>query len=377
MKLLIATGIYPPEVGGPATYSKLMHDRLPAFGWEVDVLPFRVVGHLPKVIRHLAYAWKMFFRAGTADIIYAQDVGSVGFPALIAARLLGKPFAVRVPGDYAWETASQIFGVTDSIDEFQIRRYGFWIELFRFAERLIVRHADVVITPSDYFTTLVSQWADRGSKTPVQTIYNGIESPESLPSREEARADLGIALDDKVLLSAGRLVPWKGFPALIDVVVGLHKDDPRWRLIILGDDSERWRLERVIAERDAGGYVTLAGEQSREKMFAYCRASDVFALNSSFESFSFQTVEVMRAGLPFVGTNIGSLPELVANGREGILCTPDDRKGFTQAILRMMEDRAFRDRCVAAALEKSRTFSIDRTLRETAALLEQTYERKS
>ncbi|MBP9771668.1 MAG: glycosyltransferase family 4 protein [Candidatus Pacebacteria bacterium] len=376
MKILIATGIYPPEVGGPATYSKLMYDRLPAFGWEVEVLPFRVVGHLPKIIRHLAYAWEVFVRAGDVDVVYAQDVGSVGVPALIGTKLRGTAFAVRVPGDYAWETASQKFGVTNTIDDFQNRRYGFFVEVFRLMERTIVRYADLVITPSDYFTKLVSRWAERESKIPVKTVYNGIESPESLPSRDEARNALGIASDDKLILSAGRLVPWKGFPALIDVVVDLHATDPRWRLIILGDDPERWRLEHIIVDRDAGDYVTLAGDQRRDKMFAYCRAADVFALNSSFESFSFQTVEVMRTETPFVGTNIGSLPELVTNGHEGILLTPDDREGFKNAIVRMMDDRAFRDGCVAAALEKSRTFSIDRTLQETSALLKQIYEGK-
>lgn len=376
MKILIATGIYPPEVGGPATYSKLMFDRLPALGWEVEVLPFRVVGHLPKVIRHIAYAWEVFCHAGDADVVYAQDVGSAGFPALVGARLRGKRFAARVPGDYAWETASQKFGVTDTVDDFQDRRYGFMVEMFRSIEQTIVRHADLVITPSGYFTKLVSRWAKRGSKTPVQTVYNGIESPTSLPSREQARNNLGIAVDDKLVLSAGRLVPWKGFPALIDVIVDLHKEDSRWRFVILGDDPERVHLERMIADYGAGDYITLAGNQPREKMFAYCRASDVFALNSSFESFSFQTVEVMRAETPFVGTNIGSLPELVTDGREGILLTPDDREGFKKAIVRMVDDRAFRNQCVAAALEKSQTFSIERTLQETSALLKQLYERK-
>ncbi len=55
MKILIATGVYPPEDGGPATYSKLLKDELLGRKIAVEVLPFRTVRHLPKVVRHVAY----------------------------------------------------------------------------------------------------------------------------------------------------------------------------------------------------------------------------------------------------------------------------------------------------------------------------------
>ena len=98
-KILIATGIYPPDMGGPATYSKLLADELPKRGIEVRVLTFGAVRHLPKVIRHLAYFFKTLSQGREVDIIYAQDPVSVGLPALWAARLLGKRFLLRLGGD--------------------------------------------------------------------------------------------------------------------------------------------------------------------------------------------------------------------------------------------------------------------------------------
>jgi len=73
MKILIATGIYPPDIGGPATYSKLLKDELPDRGIDVKVLSFGEVRHLPKIIRHFSYFLKVLKLGKGANVIYAQD----------------------------------------------------------------------------------------------------------------------------------------------------------------------------------------------------------------------------------------------------------------------------------------------------------------
>src|SRR3989344_4474464 len=131
MKIVIATPLYPPDIGGPATYSKLLFDELPKRGVDVTVLSFGEVRALPKIIRHFFYFLKLLKRGRGVDIIFAQDTVSVGFPSLWASKILGKRFFVRVPGDYAWEQATQRYGVTDSVDEFQNKRYGWRVEFLR------------------------------------------------------------------------------------------------------------------------------------------------------------------------------------------------------------------------------------------------------
>lgn len=374
MKILIATGVYPPEAGGPATYTKLLEEHLPAFGWAVSVLPFRRVRALPKIVRHVVFLWQEVLLGMSADVLYAQDVVSVGFPTLIAAKLLRKRFVVRVPGDYAWEQGRQRFGVTDSVDDFQKRKYSWPVEVLRFVQRIVVRHADLVVTPSNYFTSIVSEWLPPGGNA-VQTVYNGIRFPEQLPSREGARRFLNLSHDDKIILSAGRLVPWKGFDVLIDVIADLSVTDPSWRLLILGDGPERKNLEAVAKEKGTGEKVFFLGERSREEMFMYCRAADVFMLNTSFESFSFMTVEVMSTGTPFVGTRVGSIPELVTDGVEGILLNPNDRQGFIKVARRITSDEAFRSALSLSAVEKSHRFSINATVHAMVALLQNLHAR--
>jgi len=88
-KILIATGLYPPEEGGPAAYAKILYDKLPEYGISVDVVPFRRVRFLPKIIRHLVYFFIILWRGLFADVIYALDPVSVGFPSFLAAKILG------------------------------------------------------------------------------------------------------------------------------------------------------------------------------------------------------------------------------------------------------------------------------------------------
>ncbi len=107
MRLLIATPLYPPDVGGPATYAKILEETLPSRGIAVTVVSFGSVRHLPSGVRHLRYFLNVLSVARKADIVLALDPVSVGLPALLAVRLLRKRFAVKVVGDFAWEQYMQ------------------------------------------------------------------------------------------------------------------------------------------------------------------------------------------------------------------------------------------------------------------------------
>ena len=104
-KILIATGIYPPDIGGPATYVARLEKELRTRGFVVRVLAYTHLRHLPKGIRHLVYFFKLLLLALGCDIIYAQNSISAGFPAAIAATLFNKKLVLKVVGDADWEQA--------------------------------------------------------------------------------------------------------------------------------------------------------------------------------------------------------------------------------------------------------------------------------
>ena len=351
MKILIATGIYPPDIGGPATYSKLLKDELPKRGHSVEILSFGEVRGLPKIIRHTVYFFKVLKRGRKCDIVFAQDPVSVGLPAMLASKILRKKFLIRVAGDYAWEQATQRFGVKDGIDEFQSKKYGLSVEMLRWCQKFVVNKADKVITPSFYFKKIVSGWISGNDK--VEAIYNGIDLSSGKTFAEKTK-DLGL----KRIISAGRLVPWKGFATLIKIMKNL----PEWQMIIAGDGPIRNKLESLIKELKLEEDVKLIGAVPREKLLSELKISDLFILNTSFESFSFQTVEAMHLGVPVITTNIGNMKEIVEDGKEGVLVEPDNEEQLLRAIKKIDGDENFRNLIIQNAKKKSGEFSIDKTL---------------
>ncbi|MDP2629538.1 MAG: glycosyltransferase family 4 protein [Candidatus Harrisonbacteria bacterium] len=357
MKILITTGVYPPEIGGPATYTKLMEARLPQYGIEVEPLPFSLVRKWPKGIRHILFFFKVLSRGRDKDLLYAQDTVSVGLPTMLAAKFLRKPFLIRVPGDYAWEQSSQRYGVRDTIDEFQKKQYGFRVELLRSVQRFVARRANALITPSEYFKDLVSGWVKKPER--VRRIYNGIDLPQI--QFDEGR------VKKQSLFSAGRLVPWKGF----DFLIRLMKDLPDWTLTIAGDGPQRDSLQELIQEEQLESRVRLLGRIERNELMQEIAEAEIFVLNTSFESFSFQIVEAMHLGRPLIATNIGNLSEIVEDGKDGILVEPNNKEAFLAAMKRISSDPELRKSMQEQARKKAQHFSIDRSVESTAQLIQQ------
>lgn len=345
MKIVIATPLYPPEIGGPATDAASLVAYVRTQGIESTICPFSRVRHLPKVIRHFVYGLHLARAMRGADCVVAFDTVSVGLPAALAARLMRVPLIVRVPGDYAWEQSVQRFGVTDSIDVFQKKRYGFRVELLRSIQRFVVRSATRSIAPSDYFKHLMSGWGMKPER--LIRIYLGvdfdkpIEAPRAVP-------------DGKILFSLGRLVPWKGFGMLIDLLPEL----PGWHLVITGDGPLRGTLRAQAHTLGVEERVTFTGALPYAEVLGWYRRADAFALNTSFESFSFQIVEAMMSGVPVITTTVGNIPELIENGVEGVLCAPDDIEAFRNAIVSVETESELWKKRTAAAVEKAHRFSI-------------------
>ena len=330
-KILIATGIYPPESGGPATYVKLLEERLPALGFEVRVLPFRVVRHLPKVLRHATYFLKCLAAARGVDSMYAQDTVSVGLPAALAAASMRKKFVVRVPGDYAWEQSQNRFGITDSLDIFQTKKYSFKVEFLRRVQRFVVRQAALIIVPSAYMQHIVSAWVSKPER--IHVVYSSIDfGVEPVLPKERPEGFLVVTI--------ARPVPWKGLEGLARVVAR-EKD---WKLKIVDG----------LPRAEALGWV---------------KAADVFVLNSTYEGLSHALIEAMWLGTPIVATNVGGNPELIEDGKEGILISAGKDNELHAALTIVKEKPEEAKARAAAARAKTKEFSIETTISQIAALL--------
>ena len=365
MKVLIATGLYPPEVGGPATYSKTLETELPRRGVQVLVLPFSRVRHLPKIIRHLRYFFLVLREGKDVDVIYAQDPVSVGLPALCAARFLKKKFLLKVVGDYAWEQAVQRSGFAGTLEEFQYASLPLVPRVLRFLERYVARHAVRVVVPSKYLGRIVGQWGI--AKKDISVIYNGMEELADTGNKPVLRGL--VRFNGKLIVSIGRLVPWKGFRELIGMLTGMKKDFPDIKLMIIGAGPDMAELEEEAAHKDLADDVIFTGALPRDVLLRYVRLSDVFVLNTRYEGFSHQLLEVMAVGVPIVTTKIGGNSEAIEHEKNGFLVAPNDTAKIEGYVRALLSDAVLRARIVAAGKRKVKQFSDERMVTETVKLL--------
>lgn len=360
MKILIATGIYPPESGGPATYAKLLHDELPQMGYDVEIVPFRSVRHLPKIIRHLAYARLILKHGRDADALYAQDTLSVGVPAALANIFLHKKMLVRVPGDHVWEQASQRFGITQNLEDFPVWSWG-WnpiIMIMRMLQLAVVRRADLLVAPSEYVRSVVIRWGALPAR--VHTIYSGVAIPVETKAIDESRVPA-----HPRIMSVARLVPWKGISAL----VALPKREPTWQVIIGDDGPLRDTLEKQAKDLNVGKNVTFLGRLPHDEMMGWIAAADVFVLNSAYEGLSHLLIEAMALGVPVVATQVGGNPELIESGKSGILVPAGDTDALHEALSAVLADQNLAHTLSQAAQERAHLFSITKSLEKLHRLL--------
>lgn len=354
MKIVIATPLYPPEPGGPATYSKLLESELPARGIEVTLVKFAEVRTLPKLVRHLAFAWKVYRAAQSATLVYALDPVSTGLPACLASMLAGKPFAVKIVGDYAWEQGVNRYGVKELLDEFVKRSsYPLPVMLFKSVERFVARRARRIIVPSQYLKRIVTAWGVDPGK--ITVVYNAPPAFKEGGDRP---------LPCRYIVTVGRLVPWKGVGAVIRAL----KELPELSFVIVGDGPERGRLEALAKELGLTERVIFTGALSHGEAPRYVRHADAFVLNTCYEGFSHVILEAFAMGTPVATTAAGGNPEQVTDGETGVVFPFDHSEEIAKAV-RRLEDPILRARIVGNAQRKVAEFSRERMIQETVAAL--------
>lgn len=369
MKITIATGLYPPEIGGPATYAAMLESELPARDIEVKVVPFGWVRHYPKIIRHFVFAWKLWRESRGSEVIYALDPMSVGLPAMYVAKLSRKPFLVRLGGDYAWEQGRYRFGVTDTLDEYLEKKDSAprMVRLFSRIQTHVVSKARKIIVPSEYLKSVVMKWGINEDK--IKVIYSSLFPIEVSASREALRAELSYQYP--TIVSAGRLVPWKGFKVLIDVAAGLREQYPDISLVIIGNGDELSNLQDQVADLKMSQQVRFMGSLSKDALGAAIKAADVFVLNTAYEGLSHQLIEVMDIGTPIVTTRAGGNPELITDGVNGYLVEFDNVEELTNSITRVLNHPESRERLVQSARGRSKQFNKETVIREIEAVLKE------
>ena len=370
----VASGIFHPEPGGPATY---LHHLLPDFRhadirsacWHLAMHP--PTGY-PYPLRRIPRRTLPVRMAGLCAARPGRKsaeptlcfINSLGLPLIGAGR---KPRVLKVVGDLAWERAVNKGWIpaTEDIDHFQHGQYDWRVRLIQAQRAREVRRMDQIIVPSRYLREMVIGWGAAPER--VQVIYNALapNAPTSTISPAEARAPLG----------------WTRWSAAADgsPAGSLERDrppDPRGSrscrtcgCSIAGDGPDESHLRALAESERVADRVTFLGSVPRERLALIYRAVDYTVLYSGYEGLSHSLLESLLAGTPVIASDKGGNPEVVRHGENGLLVPYVDVDALTDTI-RAALDGETRARLAAHTGDDLDRFGWETMVNATIELLE-------
>jgi glycosyltransferase involved in cell wall biosynthesis len=368
VNVLVVSGIWPPDVGGPASHAPDVAAFLHGRGHGVEVVvtadaqpaprpyPVRWISRrIPKGAIHVRTGLEVARRARRADVVYTTGMFGRSAGGATLARV---PYVIKLTADPAFERARRRGMVDGDVEAFQRRRVGPAIRALRLARDAELRGAAHVFTPSAWLRDLAVGWGVDPSR--VSVLPNPSPPVPQLPPREELRASFG--LDGPTLAFAGRLTVQKSLEvalAAVDAVEGVS-------LLIAGEGDQRDRLERL-----AGPRVRFLGAQPRERIVELFHAADASILSSSWENFPHTVVEALAVGTPVLATATGGVAEVVEDSVNGLLVPSGDAGALADAVRRYFGDAALRERLRANAAPSVERYAPERIFGELEATLQQ------
>ncbi|MCB9897757.1 MAG: glycosyltransferase family 4 protein [Planctomycetes bacterium] len=366
MKILVTSPIFPPDLGGPATYVPSLATWLAKRGHDVTVVafcsdpepqgwPFRVIS-IPRCWMPLRY-WKDFVavwrQAKDCDVMYINE--HLALHVALAGRLRGKPMVIRVCVDGTWEITHRLGWHDDTITDYQHRLYDWRVAFARKLQRLWWGWMKRIVAPSQFLKSIVEGYGVPPART--ELIYNAYHGPEDFTrTRAECRDELGLPHDRVVLLSICRLMIWKGVDGLVRALTKLPDDH---HLYVAGDGDELDSWTKLAEDLGVAERVHFLGNVPHKTLMGWIRAADVFLLNSTYEGLSHTLLEVMWLGLPAAVSNVCGNPELIEDRVTGRSFDPQDVDAIVAAVRDLLDDPETTATYVARSKQKVSGFARD------------------
>ena len=382
MRVLITSPVFPPDLGGPATYVPSLGRFLVGRNHDVRVVafcsdpapsgyPFRVKtisrGSLP--VRYLKAFWAVFKAAKGCDVVYVNE--HLALLHVLAAKLRGVPAVIRIMVDGSWEIAHRKGWCDgDDIVTYQSKSYGLRVGLTRALQRTWWGWCHRIICCSEFLRQILIQ-SHGVSQDKAQRIFNAYHGPaveDVHATPDQARDQLGLNGGRRYVLTVCRLMGWKRVDGIIEALQGLPEDVD---LLVAGDGDmeEAWR--KLAADLGLDERVHFLGNVPHEQIPLYIRSANVFVLNSEYEGLSHTLLEVLYLGTPIVASGVCGNPEVVEDGVNGLLVDPRDSSTLREALARLLADPGLGERLVAAGLDRRADFDRESTFTQVETVLQE------
>jgi glycosyltransferase involved in cell wall biosynthesis len=265
------------------------------------------------------------------DIIDSHFVYPDGFGAVLIGKLFHKPVTITLRGTIK-----------------KLLRYS----LIMFQIRYALKEAAKVFAVCNDLKSVAISLGVTDEK--VEVIPNGIDIEKFKPvDKLEARKELGLPADRKIMISVGGLVKRKGFHDVFDVLPEIKKNYPDIMYLIVGGATVEGNygpeLRKAVRSLHLGNEVLFAGHQPHDKIYKWLSASDIFCLATGNEGWANVFLEANACGLPVVTTNVGGNREVVSSEDYGLLFDINNKKEMAAVILKALGKSWDKDKIISYA----------------------------
>ena len=340
MNILITVGIFPPDIGGPASFVPKISDFLIENGHNVKIICLSEVGNIHTEdnldvirvkrsnnlpIRWIKTIYQIVKNGRRSDLIF---VNGLGVESAIANLILKKQLIRKIVGDPVWERAYNKKRITQSFDDFQNNKHSFLIEVQKLLRNWSINSAEIVITPSDHLKSFVS---GIGYSKKILKINNGVNITD-INRANESKADIN-------LIIISRLVVQKNINIVIEAMKLL--DNKNLKLSIIGEGGEFSKLESAIHDLNLQNQVQLLGKIDNNKISQFLLTADIFIQASNYEGLPHSVLEAINYEVPILSTETGGCKDLLNDGERGfIIPIPPDKKVIAENISFIIENKA-------------------------------------
>jgi len=320
LKILITVGIFPPDIGGPASFVPKIAELYSNSGHDVTVvcltdrkqtdnLNFKVVRILRNqnlLIRWIKTVSQIIRQGYNADLLFVNGLPMESYIANIFTR---KKLIRKIVGDWAWERGMNKKIINESFDEFQNNKHNLHLEIAKFSRGWTATKADLIITPSNHLKNVVKGWGVKENR--IKVIYNGTKlknKPDPIDDQPN---------DYFKFITVGRLAPWKNIDIIIEALSDYKKANQNFIFYIVGSGPEETKLKKLVNDLDLENFVTFTGQLQKDDLNYYLQKSDIYIQASSYEGLPHVILEAMSHNLSIISTPIGGTNEVIQDGKNG------------------------------------------------------------
>ena len=213
----------------------------------------------------------------------------------------------------------------------------------RIFEEQMLERSNMIIAVSDFTRRELLQYY-KVKEAKIRVIHNGVDIHKFKPTDEKKKVkkELGFNPDDIAILSVGRLYARKGLFTLIESIPKVVQKHRNAKFIISGkgQSNELKKLVRHAIELGVKDNIVFTGYFPDAKLPKLYQAADIFAFSTFYENLPFAVLEALSSGLPTVTTNVGGIPEMIEDGKNGFLVKPSNPQELANQVLFYIEHPA-------------------------------------